>query len=76
MSTLRSIRNPLLGAAIAAALGFGGNHLFAERAGCTEPTCANVPCELEACDRCCQALFPGPITSGFCGPEGECRCAV
>jgi hypothetical protein len=73
MVNLRRIRNGLFGAAIAGALGFGGAQLMAT----PSQTCVNIPCENEeARDRCCQALFPGPLTTGFCGPEGECLCAV
>ncbi len=73
MVSLRAIRNGLFGAAIAGALGFGGSQLMASTPA--QP-CGNAPCELEACDSCCRAFFPGPLTSGFCGPEGQCLCAI
>lgn len=76
MTSFRTIRNGLFGMAVAGALGFGGTQLMATPAlSSTATSCAEVPCELEACDLCCQALVTGPLTSGYCGPEGQCLCA-
>ena len=71
MRVIRKFRGGLFGAAIAGALGFGATQAFA-----TDPPQSVIPCDSVACDRYCQAMYPGPLTSGYCGPEGECRCAI
>lgn len=70
---LRKLRVGLFAVGITGALGFGG--MQALSAQIQLPTTLPVPCETEGCERACQGLF-GPFASGFCGPEGECRCAV
>jgi hypothetical protein len=69
--TRHAARRWFFGAAMTAALGFGGAQAIAAPAPAADG--ARV-CNPEVCNRICQAI-PGSI-GGFCTPGGGCSCYI
>ena len=67
---MRKARSLLLGAAVAAALGFGASQAVA---GPAPPRDAAAKCNPQLCDRLCRAIG---AFSGTCTPGGGCACAL
>lgn len=69
MTTSKTLRHWVFGAATAAALGFGGTQALAAPA----PAAAERKvCDPEVCDRACDLINRG--FGGFCTSAGTCVC--